>query len=59
MCPSSYLKQRVAQKQLAMVIRGGTYNENVVKGKVQKIKVHDGYILVKVSDGLNVKAYLK
>ena len=56
---SPTLNEEWLKEQLAMVICGGTYNENVVKSKVQKIEVHNEYILVKGIEGLSINVYLK
>ncbi len=46
------------KKQLTALICNGTYDESVVKGKLDKIEVYDGHILVKGYAGENIKVYL-
>ncbi|MDU1414108.1 MAG: recombinase family protein [Clostridium sp.] len=46
------------KEQLAELICNGVYDECVVKSKVDKIEVYDGYILVKGYDGANIKVPL-
>ncbi len=46
------------KEQLSELICHGTYDESVVKNKVDRIEVCDGYILVKGYDVANIKVHL-
>lgn len=55
---SPTINEEWLKEQLAELICNGVYDECVVKSKVDKIEVYDGYILVKRYDGANIKVRL-
>lgn len=55
---SPTLNEEWLKEQLTALICDGIYDEGAVKSKVGRIEVYDGHILVKGSDGANIKVYL-
>lgn len=55
---SPTLNEKVAKEQLSGLICNGTYDEGVVKIKVDRIEVYEGFILIKGYDGSNIKVCL-
>lgn len=55
---SPTINEEWLKKQLAELICNSVYDECVVKSKVDKIEVYDGYILVKGYDVANIKVRL-
>jgi site-specific DNA recombinase len=56
---SPTLKEAWLKEQLAVLICGGAYHEDVVRSKVQKIEMYDEYILIRGCEGLNITVHLK
>lgn len=52
------LNEAWLKDQLSELICGSTYNEDVVKSKVQKIEVCNGYVVVKGKNELSIKINL-
>jgi site-specific DNA recombinase len=55
---SPTINEEWLKEQLTELICDGIYDESVVKSKVDRIEVCDGYILVKGYDGSNIKVCL-
>jgi len=55
---SPTINEEWLKEQLAELVCNGTYDESLVKNKVDRIEVYDGYILVKGYDGANIKVCL-
>ncbi len=55
---SPTINEEWLKKQLTALICNGTYDESAVKGKVDRIEVYDGHILVKGYAGESIKVYL-
>lgn len=55
---SPTINEEWLKEQLAEWVCNGTYDEGVVKSKVDRIEIYDGLILVKGYDGANIKACL-
>lgn len=55
---SPTINEEWLKERLAELICNGIYDECVVKSKVDKIEVYDGYVLVKGYDVQNIKVHL-
>ena len=55
---SPTINEQWLKEKLSALICEGIYDESVVKNKVDRIEVCNGYILVKGYDGANIKVYL-
>lgn len=52
---SPTLNEKWLKEQLPALICDGTYDEGVVKRKVDRIEVYDGHVLIKGYDGTSMK----
>lgn len=52
------LNEEWLKEQFTELICDGSYDEGVVKNKVDRIEVYNGHILVKGYDGSNIKVCL-
>jgi len=55
---SPTINEEWLKQKLSALICEGTYDESVVKNKVDRIEVYDGHILVKGYDEANIKVCL-
>ena len=55
---SPTLNEEWLKGQLSEIMCDGTYDESVVKSKVDRIEVYNGHILVKGYDGSYIKSCL-
>jgi len=55
---SPTLNEEWLKEKLSVLICNGTYDEGVVKNKVDRIEIYDGYILIKEYDGSSIKVSL-
>ena len=55
---SPTLNEEWLKEKLSVLICNGAYDEGVVKNKVDRIEIYDGYILIKEYDGSSIKVSL-